>query len=226
MLLFSARFTARKRWVVVGTAVAVLAGGGGGAAAAVTATTSNPAFGTSLVGTQTDGKVLLPDNQWLTPYGTRTELTAQTIGTGLSPDGTKVAVQVGGDDSGAAHLQILDASTNAVLQTFGGQGVAAPVYSPDGTALYAATLNSVLKYTVGSDGLVSDPTSPTVISLPSGSFPYGLAVSSDGSTLYAALNGTNKLGVIDTAGAAGPAVRDQARVPDRQGEPDLRPGPR
>jgi YVTN family beta-propeller protein len=198
MLLFSAGFTARKRWVVVGTAVAVLAGGGGGAAAAVTATTSNPAFGTSLVGTQTDGKVLLPDNQWLTPYGTRTELTAQTIGTGLSPDGTKVAVQVGGDDSGAAHLQILDASTNAVLQTFGGQGVAAPVYSPDGTALYAATLNSVLKYTVGSDGLVTDPTDPTVVSLPSGSFPYGLAVSADGSTVYAALNGTNKLGVIDT----------------------------
>jgi YVTN family beta-propeller protein len=211
----------------------VLVGGGGAAAAAAGGafTADNP-FGTNEVGTQTDGKVLLPDNQWLTPYGTRTTLTAQSIGTGLSPDGTKVAVQVGGDDSGAAHLQILDASTDAVLQTFGGQGVAAPVYSPDGTALYAATLNSVLKYTVGSDGLVTDPTDPTVISLPSGSFPYGLAISSDGSTLYAALNGTNKLGVIDTATgtltdsiAVGNApeniaiVGDEAFVSNRGGRP-------
>ncbi|HEX6453626.1 MAG TPA: bifunctional YncE family protein/alkaline phosphatase family protein [Trebonia sp.] len=195
--MFSVRSIAHRRWLAIGTAAVALAGGG--SAAAAVGGTSNPAFGTSQVGTQTDGKVLLPDNQWLTPYGTRTELTSQSIGTGLSPDGTKVAVQAGGDDSGAAHLQILDASTDAVLQTFGGQGVAAPVYSPDGTALYAATLNSVLKYTVGSNGLVTNPTDPTVISLPSGSFPYGLAVSSDSSTVYAALNGTNKVGVINAA---------------------------
>jgi YVTN family beta-propeller protein len=215
----------------------VLVGGGGAAAAATGAafTGGNP-FGTSQVGTQTDGKVLLPDNQWLTPYGTRTELTAQTIGTALSPDGTKIAVQVGGDDSGTPHLQILDASTDAVLQTFGGQGVAAPVYSPDGTALYAATLDSILKYTVGANGLVTDPTDPSVLSLPSGSFPYGLAASTDGSTLYAALNGTNKLAVIDTATdtltdsiAVGNApnsiaiVGDEAFVSNRGGRP-AKPG--
>lgn len=193
------RTTARRGWLIAGTLVGVIALGAG-TAAAVTASTSNPAFGTSQVGTQTDGKVLLPDNQYVSPYGTRTTLTAQSIGTGLSPNGANVAVQVGGDDSGAAHLQIINASTNAVLQTFGGQGVAAPVYAPNGTALYAATLNSVLKYTVDpSTGLVTDPTSPVTISLPSGSFPYGLAVSADSGTVYAALNGTNKLGVIDAA---------------------------
>jgi YVTN family beta-propeller protein len=210
----------------------VFVGGGGAAAAASSAFTAGNPFGTSAVGTQTDGKVLLPDNQWVAPYGTRTALTAQSIGTGISPDGTKLAVQAGGDDSGAAHIQILDASTNAVLQTFGGQGVAAPVYSPDGTALYAATLNSVLKYTVGSNGLVTNPTDPTVISLPSGSFPYGLAVSPDGSKVYAALNGANKLGVINTSTgtltdsiAVGNApqaiaiVGDEAFVSNRGGRP-------
>jgi YVTN family beta-propeller protein len=199
--LFSRRSIAHSRWIVIGAAAAVLVGGGGAAAAAVGGafTAGNP-FGTNEVGTQTDGKVLLPDNQYISPYGTRTTLTAQSIGTGLAPNGRTYAVQVGGDDSGALHLQIIDASTGAVLQTFGGQGVAPPVYSPDGTTLYAATLDSVLKYTVDpTTGLVTDPTDPTVISLPSGSFPYGLAVSSDGSTVYAALNGTNKLGVINTS---------------------------
>lgn len=198
--MLSRRSITHRRWVAIGATVGVLVGGGTAAAAAagISFTPGNP-FGTSEVGTQTDGKVLLPDNQWLTPYGTRTELTAQTIGTGISPDGTKIAVQVGGDDSGAAHLQIIDASTNAVLQTFGGQGVAAPVYSPDGSSLYAATLTSILKYSVGADGTVTNPTTPTKIALPSGSFPYGLAVSADSSTAYAALNGTNKVGVIDAA---------------------------
>ncbi|HEY1706542.1 MAG TPA: bifunctional YncE family protein/alkaline phosphatase family protein [Trebonia sp.] len=226
------RTTARRGWLIAGTLVGVIALGAG-TAAAVTASTSNPAFGTNQVGTQTDGKVLLPDNQYVSPYGTRTTLTAQSIGTGLSPDGSDVAVQVGGDDSGAAHLQIVNASTNAVLQTFGGQGVAAPVYSPDGTALYAATLDSVLKYTVDpSTGLVTDPTSPVTISLPSGSDPYGLAVSADSGTVYAALNGTNKLGVIDAATgtlttsiAVGNApqgiaiIGDQAFVSNRGGRP-------
>jgi YVTN family beta-propeller protein len=235
--LFSRRSIAHSRWIVIGAAAAVLVGGGGAAAAAVSgAFTAGTPFGTEEVGTQTDGKVLLPDNQWVAPYGTRTELTAQSIGTGISPDGTKFAVQVGGDDSGAADIQILDASTDAVLQTFGGQGVAAPVYSPDGTALYAATLGSVLKYTVGSNGLVTDPTDPVVISLPSGSYPYGLAISSDGSTLYAALNGTNKLGVINTSTdtltdsiAVGNApedvaiVGDEAFVSNRGGRP-AKPG--
>jgi YVTN family beta-propeller protein len=187
------RATARRS--VIGVAVVGTFVIGGAASAAVY--TGNP-FGTSQVGQQADGRILLPDNQWISPDGQRTTFTAQTIGTAISPDGTKIAAQVGGDDSGAPSVEILDAATDSVLQRFGGNGVAAPVYSPDGSALYTATLGSILKYTVGADGTVTDPTSPTTIPLPGGSFPYGLAVSSDGTKLYAALSGTNKLGVIDT----------------------------
>ena len=124
---------------------------------------------------------------------------AQTIGTAISPDGTKVASQTGGDNAGIPQLSITDAATGSVLQTFGGTGVAAPVYSPNGTALYTATSTSVLKYVVGGDGKVINPSSPLKIALPSGALPYGLGISADGKTLYAAESGINKLGIIDTA---------------------------
>jgi YVTN family beta-propeller protein len=192
--------TARRSVIAVAVAGTLVIGGAASAAAYGVNPfgTGHDPFGTNEVGQEVNGRLLLPDNQWIAPYGQRTTFSAQTIGTAISPDGTKLAVQVGGDDSGAPSIEILDAATDSVLQHFGGNGVAAPVYSPDGSTLYTATLSSILKYTVGADGTITDPASPTTIPLPSGSFPYGLAVSPDGSTLYAALSGTNKLGVIDT----------------------------
>ena len=187
------RATARRSVIAVAVAAPLVIGGAAGAAVFG----GNP-FGTSQVGQEVNGRLLLPDNQWISPYGQRTTLSAQTIGTAISPDGTKAAVQTGGTDSGTPSINILDAATGSVLQQFGGSGVAAPVYSPDGSALYTATLGSILKYTVGADGTITDPGSPTTIPLPGGSFPYGLAVSPDGTKLYAALSGSNKLGVIDT----------------------------
>jgi YVTN family beta-propeller protein len=223
------RLAARRRWLTAGTAAAALAVGVATAAAA--GVPLNP-FGNSHVGQQADGRILLPTNQWISPYGQRTTFSAQTIGTGISPDGSKVAAQTGGDNIGTPSINILDAATGKVLQTVGGTGVAAPVYSPDGSALYAATLTKILKYTVGADGTITNPTSPTTISLPAGSFPYGLAVSSDGTKLYAALSGSNKLGVIDATTntltaqlAVGNApqnvaiVGDEAFVSNRGGRP-------
>jgi YVTN family beta-propeller protein len=187
----------RRPWLVAGITAATLAVGVGAGTAAAAGVSLNP-FGTSHVGPQADGRILLPDNHWLAPYGPRTTFSAQTIGTAISPNGNKVAAQTGGAGTGTPAINILDAKTDQVLQTVGGAGVAAPVYSPDGSALYAATLTQILKYTVGANGMVTNPDSPTTISLPDGSFPYGLALSSDGTKLYAALSGINKLSVIDT----------------------------
>lgn len=159
----------RRRSLIAGTtAVAIFAGGGIAAAASF----SVSPFATNNVGTLANGSVQLPDNQIVAPYGQRIELGGESVGTAISPDGTKVAVQAN-DASGDAEdqvqegvplkaglissLDILDASTGKVLQSFGGVGVVPPVYSPDGTALYAATAGgtndpgvaeSVLKYTV------------------------------------------------------------------------------
>ena len=157
------RATARRSVIAVAVAAPLVIGG-----AASAAVYGGDPFGTSQVGQEVNGRLLLPDNHWISPYGQRTTLSAQTIGTAISPDGTKTAVQTGGTDSGTPSVNILDAATGSVLQQFGGSGVAAPVYSPDGSALYAATLGSILKYTVGADGTITDPGSPTTIPLPGG----------------------------------------------------------
>jgi YVTN family beta-propeller protein len=205
---------ARRRWLIAGTTAATLAVGG--AATAAAAGVPLDPFGTSHVGTQADGRILLADNQWIDPYGKRTTFAAMSVGTAISPDGTKVAVQTGGPH-GTRSLDIVDAATGNVLQSFGGAGVAAPVYSPDGTALYAghstassgsSGTGSIVKYAVGSDGLITNPTSPQTISLATKELPYGLATSSDGTKLYSVLNGTNQLAVIDST-----TSRVVARIP-------------
>jgi YVTN family beta-propeller protein len=188
----------RRRWLTAGITAATLAVGVGTAAA--DGIPLNP-FGTSHVGQQANGRILLPNNQWISPYGHRTQTSGLTVGTGISPDGSKVAVQT------RQQVRILDAATGEILQSFGGRGVAAPVYSPDGTTLYIGQstassgsqgTGSILKYTVGPDGLVTNPTTPQTIALAKLEFPYGMAISPDGTKLYSVLNGTNQLAVIDT----------------------------
>jgi len=233
----------RSRLLLGAAAAATAMSVTGLATAAAQGALPNP-WATTHVGTQADGSVMLPNNQKVSPFGQRTEFTADTVGTAISPDGTKIAVQTGGEVTGAASLNIVDAATGNVLQSFGGSNDSPPVYSPDGTALYvgattasggsASGTNTIMKYTVDpSTGLVTNPTAPVKLTLPSNKdFPYALAVSADGSTLYAALSASNTLGVIDTAtmtlttkipvGDAPGAVAivgDHAFVANRAGDP-------
>jgi YVTN family beta-propeller protein len=189
----------RRRWVVAGAAVVALSTGTVVAAAAGAPLN---AFGTDHVGTQADGRVLLPYNQYISSYGHRTVTSGLTVGTVISPDGSKVVVQT------RAQVKILDADTGAILQSFGGKGVTAPVFSPDGSSLYvgvstassgSAGTGSISKYTIGANGLVSNPTTPQTLTLGTLQFPYGMALSADGSKLYTVLNGTNNVAVVDTA---------------------------
>src|SRR5215218_1483359 len=97
----------RRRLLIAGAAATAALTYGIGVAAAAGVIPLNP-FGTSHVGTQADGTVLLPDNQQVTPFGQRAAtFSAQTIGTATSPDGTKVATQTGGNNLGKPQLSIL-----------------------------------------------------------------------------------------------------------------------
>ena len=185
--------------VLVGVAVAAATGG-------------FSTFAHQRVGQKYAAGVLLPTNQWIAPLGRRTLVeNGRLVSSALSPNGEYVAAATW-RYFGAA-LTIVDVKTGKIVQqvgtgtgaipTLGGGGVAAdgPLYTPDGTTLYVPQSSDIVKLSVDpATGTVSDP---VTISLPSGPhgdpLPSGLALSSDGSKLYVALNGFNTLGVLDTS---------------------------
>jgi YVTN family beta-propeller protein len=197
------RVLARPRSVITGSAIVVVAICGIATTAALGASpfgidisAMNP-FGTSEVGQTVNGRILVADNQWLSPYGQRIDVPDQAGSSALSPDGTHLAVATGG--SSGASLNIIDLTTGNTVQSVSASAVGVPIYSSDGSTLYVPESTQIVKYSVASGGTVSDPVD---IPIPNGAhgaaIPVGLALSPDGTTLYAALSGSNALGVIDT----------------------------
>ncbi|HEY6887616.1 MAG TPA: bifunctional YncE family protein/alkaline phosphatase family protein [Solirubrobacter sp.] len=193
---FQRRASVRPWLFGAGSALAVLALTGVAAAAMGGLHGVNRVFGFSRVGDVVNGRVLLPDNQWISPFGKRFSILDHTaLGSALSPDGTKIAVS----ESGAV-LGILDAATgNSVQQVAvggdGSEGADPPVYSPDGASLWVPQSADLIRFAVAADGTV---TKTATIAL-TGGLPSGMAFSADQTKLYVALNGKNTLGVIDTA---------------------------
>jgi YVTN family beta-propeller protein len=83
-----------------------------------------------------------------------------------------------------------------------------PLWSADGSTLWFPQSADLVRFSVSSAGLAGNPTviklQTSVSNLNGGTtttddLPSGMALSSDGSKLFVALNGVNKLGVIDTA---------------------------
>jgi YVTN family beta-propeller protein len=167
-------------------------------------------FGSHQVGETVSGRVLLPSNQWISPVGQRIlvnngRITSST----LSPDGTKLAAMTWQNFNG--FLSIIDLKTGKLVQQIGtgtkgdptiGDGTISPdgpLYSADGSTLWMPQSGDLVRFKVAGDGTVSAPT-VTKLTGPNGAaIPSGMALSSDGSRLYVALNGSNTLGVIDTS---------------------------
>jgi YVTN family beta-propeller protein len=164
------------------------------------------------VGQHSHSGILLPDNQWITPVGTRTLVNDGRLpSSALAPDGVTMAALTWQQFTG--FLSIINVQTGTVVQQVGtgsasdpviGDGSVAadgPFYSPDGKTLWVPQSADLLRFAVNPDGTVNP--APTVIQLSSGPtgavLPSGMAFSPDGSTAYVALNGANTLGVLDTA---------------------------
>ncbi|MFD9393485.1 bifunctional YncE family protein/alkaline phosphatase family protein [Streptomyces sp. NPDC060000] len=200
--LFGRRVGRRTTLVTAGIAVALGVTG--------TAVASTHRFGTEQVGQSTaDGQVVSSD-QYIKPYGSRTLIDdGKIMSSSVSPDGGHLAASI---TDGDASLVVMDLKTGEVKQRVGtssaddlkiGSGAVGqegPTYSPDGSQLWLGQSNGYTRFTVNADGTLSHPTAVPIPADGSKHALVGAAVfSADGSTVYSAVNGQNRVVAIDAA---------------------------
>jgi YVTN family beta-propeller protein len=186
-------------------------------------------FGTGQVGSTYANGILLPTNQWISPYGTRIlDDNARLVSSTISPDGNYMAALGWNDFSG--YLTIINLRTGQIVQQTGlatqapgadgtdySVGTDGPLFSSNGSTLWVPQSTYLLRFNFNEAS--STPATETA-SIPlcgsplssascnpnygpsnaSGAdLPDGMALSPDGGKLYVALNGANTLGVINTA---------------------------
>ncbi|MBE1604157.1 alkaline phosphatase family protein [Actinopolymorpha pittospori] len=221
--LFAGRAGRRIRVLAAGTAVLAVAGGG-------IAYASTEAFGTHRVGESTGQGLLLPSDQAIAPVGERLLVNnGKLLSSTVSPDGRYLAALT--TDRSIA-LTIVDLKNYKVLQQAGTSadaglhvdnnnvGQEGPTYSPDGKTLWMAQINGYDRFPVNADGTLGAPTFITIAAQGSKhAVPAKAVFSPDGSTVYAAVNGQNRVvamdpatGAIQQSWAVGNAPRDTVLV--------------
>ncbi|HEX9336832.1 MAG TPA: phosphoesterase, partial [Pseudonocardiaceae bacterium] len=191
---------------------------------------STQQFGTQEVGQITDKGEVISSDQYLNPIGDGLVINnGKIMASSVSPDGTHLAALVA--DGGVAMTivdlknwkvqQLVGDSASADLKISGNDvGQAGPSYSPDGKTLWMAQTDGYRKFTVNPDGSMANP---TFVSIPADGPKHGLPAqavfSADGSTVYSAVNGQNRVVAIDAATGAieqswpvGIAPRDLVRI--------------
>src|SRR5262249_48210257 len=156
-------------------------------------------------GPRGDGTGVTPQGRILTPAGTQVDLGNRPFGIAISPDGNTILVSNDGSNN-IESLMVIDRASGNVVQTIQYTdndalyvGVA---FSPDGKHAYASAggNNKIRVYDVNGQQL----TEKTSIPIPTKSasdnpFPAGLAISTDGKTLYVADDLNDSMSVIDLA---------------------------
>ena len=155
------------------------------------------AFGSrALVGVQSDGSILVPNGQRLTPAGTHIEVNDRPLGMVLSPNHRLLAVVTGSNFNPRA-LHLIDVNTRAVKQTLGiANSFVGVAFNPAGDRIYVGggASNDVKRFAMAADGSFAAAGSLPI----AGAAPSGLSLSADGTRLYVALNMAHEVAVIDT----------------------------
>ena len=154
------------------------------------------------IGPQPDGTGLTPNHWMLTPAGLQVEVGDRPLGMAATPDGRYLLISNNGQ--GVQSLVLFDASTQKVVQAipYGSPealflGV---VVTPDGRRVYASAGGNNKIRVYDFDGRALTERAPISLGQPKARiYPAGLAISADGSTLYAALNLENAVAFVETA---------------------------
>ncbi|SEG83547.1 40-residue YVTN family beta-propeller repeat-containing protein [Actinacidiphila yanglinensis] len=178
-----------------------------------TAVASTQQFGTQQVGQSTDHGQVISSDQYIDPYGSHTVINdGKIMSSSVSPDGTHLAAAV---TDGDAALDIVDLKTWKVQQLVGKSSAASlqisgndvgqegPTYSPDGSQLWLGRTDGYTKFTVNADGSLANPVD---IKIPADGAKHALVgaavFSADGSTVYSAVNGQNRVVALNAATGA------------------------
>jgi YVTN family beta-propeller protein len=203
-------FLVRSRLTKVSVVAAALVVIGAGVGSA-----STLQFGTQHVGEQTSKGEVISSDQYINPIGSRLVINwGKIMGATVSPDGTHLAATVA--DGPVAMIivdlrsyqveQVIGNSPSANLQMSGNDvGQVAPTYSPDGSSLWVGRSNGYTKFSVNSDGTLASPVDVNIPAAAGGAeqaLSAKAVFSPDGSTVYAAVNGENKVVAIDAASGA------------------------
>ncbi|MEV6791697.1 alkaline phosphatase family protein [Streptomyces sp. NPDC051320] len=207
------------------TALAVTAAG--------TAFAATDTFGFQKVGQSTAKGQVISSDQHIAPYGDHMVVNnGKIMSSSVSPDGTHLAASV--TDGGVA-MDIIDLKSWKVQQVVGNSasadlrisgndvGQEGPTYSPDGKQLWLGRTDGFTKFTVNADGTLAGPVNVTI---PADGAKHALVgepvFSADGSTVYVAVNGQNRVVALDAATGAvqrswavGNAPRGMVQVGDK-----------
>jgi YVTN family beta-propeller protein len=198
----------RLRLVIAGAAALAVAGAGSGVAYA-----STRGFGFDQVGHATRDGLVVSADQIINPIGDRLVINnGKIMADTVSPDGSHLAALTA--DGGIA-LTIVDLRSWRVQQRVGtvatadlrigsnAVGQQGPAYAPDGSALWMPQTNGYARFPVNADGSVG---APTLVGIPAdgarSALPAQAAFSADGATVYAAVNGQNRVVAMDAATGA------------------------
>ncbi|TDT98412.1 YVTN family beta-propeller protein [Streptomyces sp. 846.5] len=182
-------------------------------AATGTAFATTRQFGTEHVGQVTSKGEVISSDQYIAPYGSRLVINdGKIMSSSVSPDGGHLAAAVADGD---ASLVVVNLATGKVQQRVGSAtvddlhissgavGQEGPTYSPDGSQLWLGQVDGYTKFTVNADGSLANP---TTVSIPADGAKHALVgaavFSADGSTVYSAVNGQNRVVAINAATGA------------------------
>ncbi|MFF9155033.1 alkaline phosphatase family protein [Streptomyces sp. NPDC014846] len=187
-------------------------------------------FGTDQVGQTTDRGQVVSSDQYIAPYGDRLVIdNGKIMSSSVSPDGSHLAASVTDGGSALAVVDLKDWKVQQLVGTSAAStprlssnsvGQEGPTYSPDGSQLWLGQTDGYTRFTVNPDGSVIDP---KPVRIPADGAKHALVgeavFSPDGSTVYSAVNGQNRVVAIDAATGAveqtwavGNAPRDMALV--------------
>jgi Phosphoesterase family/WD40-like Beta Propeller Repeat len=205
--LFGRRTGSRIRLVAAGTAALAVAGPS-------IAYASTEVFGENKVGSTTKAGLQLAGDQVIKPIGDRLLVdNGKLLASTVSPDGRYLAALT--NDRSIA-LTVIDLKNYKVLQQAGTASTAGvlriannnvgqegPAYSPDGKTLWLPQIDGFNRFPVNADGTLGTPAFVTIAAQGSKhALPAQAVFSADGRTLYAAVNGQNRVVAMDAATGA------------------------